>query len=199
MGRRSLSSRLWSWLIEGFFTLLGFVIPFVLKLLGKALDLFPQRLLLVPLSFIAAFLLIQYGRSGEAFDSFPVEQIWYYVFPVAYTVNYFIKKVLRRGGRLRNSDVDVGTSGWKGSSASQQFYRSRSWQSVRYQFLKTVEKKCVLCGSVRGPFHVDHIKPRSRYPHLALNRNNLQLLCAPCNLGKGADDSGNTDFRKKRA
>jgi hypothetical protein len=25
------------------------------------------------------------------------------------------------------------------------------------------------------------------------------LLCAPCNLGKGADDSGNTDFRKKRA
>ena len=33
--------------------------------------------------------------------------------------------------------------------------------------------------------HVDHIKPRSIYPDLALTYDNLQLLCEDCNLGKG--------------
>ncbi len=44
------------------------------------------------------------------------------------------------------------------------------------------------------PLHVDHIKPRSKYPDLALDINNLQILCESCNLGKGAWDE--TDFRE---
>ena len=41
--------------------------------------------------------------------------------------------------------------------------------------------------------HVDHIKPRLRYPELALDMNNLQVLCAICNHGKGGFDE--TDWR----
>ena len=33
--------------------------------------------------------------------------------------------------------------------------------------------------------HVDHIKPRSKYPKLALDQSNLQPLCETCNLKKG--------------
>jgi 5-methylcytosine-specific restriction endonuclease McrA len=40
---------------------------------------------------------------------------------------------------------------------------------------------------------MDHIKPRSKYPHLALDINNLQPACADYNTGKGNWDS--TDWR----
>ncbi|MFC6439812.1 HNH endonuclease [Bowmanella sp. JS7-9] len=32
--------------------------------------------------------------------------------------------------------------------------------------------------------HVDHVKPRAKFPELALDINNLQILCETCNLGK---------------
>ena len=45
---------------------------------------------------------------------------------------------------------------------------------------------CVCCRrpiSLRGA-HIDHIKPLSRYPHLAISPDNLQILCAECNVRK---------------
>jgi len=43
---------------------------------------------------------------------------------------------------------------------------------------------CVLCGDKESKFHLDHIIPRSRG---GSNRpNNLQWLCATCNLAKSA-------------
>jgi 5-methylcytosine-specific restriction endonuclease McrA len=41
--------------------------------------------------------------------------------------------------------------------------------------------------------HVDHIKPRSKYPKIELDINNLQILCDDCNIGKGNWDE--TDWR----
>jgi 5-methylcytosine-specific restriction endonuclease McrA len=41
--------------------------------------------------------------------------------------------------------------------------------------------------------HVDHIKPKSRYPHLALKFDNLQVLCETCNIEKSNIDE--TDYR----
>lgn len=43
--------------------------------------------------------------------------------------------------------------------------------------------------------HVDHIKPRSKYPHLAYDVNNLQVLCQDCNFGKSNHDE--TDWRRE--
>ena len=77
------------------------------------------------------------------------------------------------------------------------FYRSHAWARARYQALKDSDGKCNLCG--RGAhdgavLHVDHIKSIYRYPHLALDQDNLQVLCQACNWGKwGVDES---DWRK---
>lgn len=77
------------------------------------------------------------------------------------------------------------------------FYATREWRELRYRVLKESNGKCALCA--RGarddmPLHVDHIMPRSKYPKLALEITNLQVLCEDCNLGKSNKD--NTDWRK---
>jgi hypothetical protein len=78
----------------------------------------------------------------------------------------------------------------------QEFYLSREWRAVRYKALQVSQGLCCLCGRGRKDgviLHVDHIKPRSLYPELELDVNNLQVLCADCNLGKSNRDE--TDWR----
>lgn len=65
------------------------------------------------------------------------------------------------------------------------FYTTKKWLSLRYDFIVNSKKECNLCGSTKKPFHIDHIKPRSKHPELELDPNNLQILCADCNYGKG--------------
>ncbi|MEE1674757.1 HNH endonuclease signature motif containing protein [Agarivorans aestuarii] len=67
------------------------------------------------------------------------------------------------------------------------FYRSQAWLDLRYKALNQYGNSCACCG--RGlengaTLHVDHIKPRSRYPELELKLDNLQVLCDQCNIGK---------------
>ena len=79
---------------------------------------------------------------------------------------------------------------------STDFYKSREWRELRYQFIVTQDGRCACCGrcSKQGiVLHVDHIYPRSKYWKLALNEDNLQLLCEDCNLGKSNKDT--TDWR----
>lgn len=73
------------------------------------------------------------------------------------------------------------------TSAEQSFYDTDAWRDVRYKALARNNGKCELCGSSKHDgaiLHVDHIKPRSRFPELELSLDNLQVLCAHCNLGK---------------
>jgi 5-methylcytosine-specific restriction endonuclease McrA len=80
---------------------------------------------------------------------------------------------------------------------NEDFYSSREWLSLRVRVLEKYECKCMMCG--RSPLihnvviHVDHIKPRSKYPDLSLEISNLQLLCDACNIGKG--NKYETDWR----
>lgn len=77
-----------------------------------------------------------------------------------------------------------------------EFYRSDEWRRLRYKALVKSKGCCRCCGSrptFDSPLHVDHIKPRSLFPELALVLSNLQVLCADCNLGKGNSDT--TDWR----
>lgn len=66
------------------------------------------------------------------------------------------------------------------------FYLCREWRELRYRMFREWSWKCMSCG--RTPpevkIHVDHIKPRSKYPDLELSIENLQLLCEDCNMGK---------------
>ena len=87
----------------------------------------------------------------------------------------------------------------RGQTPGQAFYASKEWQRLRYRVLSERGNKCECCGASPedgAQLHVDHIKPRSRFPELALEKSNLQVLCKPCNMGKsnGYED----DWRKKQ-
>ena len=68
------------------------------------------------------------------------------------------------------------------------FYNSNEWRQLRYLAIMKYGRRCMSCGLTIKEVHVDHIKPRSKYPKLSLCLSNLQILCKDCNLGKGAWD-----------
>jgi 5-methylcytosine-specific restriction endonuclease McrA len=72
------------------------------------------------------------------------------------------------------------------------FYKSPAWRSLRYEVLKERGRRCECCGCTPSDgreVHVDHIEPRSKNPARELDKSNLQILCADCNLGKSNTDS----------
>jgi 5-methylcytosine-specific restriction endonuclease McrA len=79
-----------------------------------------------------------------------------------------------------------------GGVESDAFLISRAWRKLRYKAIVHYGAKCHCCGSAEN-IQVDHIKPRRKYPELALEFDNLQILCSACNQGKGNWDE--TDWR----
>ena len=82
--------------------------------------------------------------------------------------------------------------------SSDAFLSSYQWRKLRMEALIKYGRKCMCCGatpSTGAVMNVDHIKPRKRYPELALEINNLQILCHDCNHGKG--NWNETDWRNK--
>lgn len=80
------------------------------------------------------------------------------------------------------------------------FLQSYEWKRVRMVVLKRDGAKCRCCGAtpeMDAVMNVDHIKPRRIFPELALDPNNLQVLCGECNHGKGNWDM--TDWRAIKA
>ena len=81
--------------------------------------------------------------------------------------------------------------------ASDEFLSSYQWRKLRMEALKKYGPKCMCCGATPqtgAVMNVDHIKPRKLWPSLALDINNLQILCHECNHGKGNWDQ--TDWRQ---
>ena len=78
------------------------------------------------------------------------------------------------------------------------FLESYEWRKLRYRVLLKYGRTCMCCKAKPGPgrVHVDHIKPRRKYPELALEFDNLQVLCDECNHGKGNWDE--TEWREPR-
>lgn len=80
------------------------------------------------------------------------------------------------------------------------FLLSREWAAVRMVAIERDGGRCACCGRTAQDgvrINVDHIKPRIRYPQLALTVENLQVLCSECNQGKG--NRFETDWRRKSA
>lgn len=70
---------------------------------------------------------------------------------------------------------------------SNDFLLSLEWKSLRSKAIEKYGTTCAKCGrkpSYKYPVNIDHIKPRKYYPQLALDIENLQPLCAPCNKEK---------------
>ena len=66
-----------------------------------------------------------------------------------------------------------------------QFYDTAAWDDLRRATLREQGCKCAACGATDTELHVDHIRPRSRYPSLSMDPDNLQVLCRECNFAKG--------------
>ena len=89
--------------------------------------------------------------------------------------------------RVKVAGIDVTTT---------EFLSTYEWRKVRMQALKKYGARCMCCGATPASgaiMNVDHIKPRKLFPDLALDINNLQILCHDCNHGKGNWDQ--TDWR----
>jgi 5-methylcytosine-specific restriction endonuclease McrA len=119
-------------------------------------------------------------------------------------VSLDIRRMLRAGiphkqalaVALERKTILAGTPTVKAESA--EFLDSYEWRRVRMAALKLYGPVCQCCGASKAQgavIHVDHIKPRKLFPQLALNVNNLQILCHECNHGKGNWDM--TDWRTK--
>lgn len=102
-------------------------------------------------------------------------------------VALFLCNVIKEAGGLGKFPIQK-----KPFAKTKEFLKSWEWTKLRFQVLKEYGAVCMLCGS-KEKICVDHIKPRSKYPELALEFDNLQVLCNLCNKGKGAWDE--TDFR----
>lgn len=103
-------------------------------------------------------------------------------------------------------NVDIKPVGYNQNSKKSEeinkdnFYDTWAWKDIRYQALHKCGRRCMSCGASplrdnKVVLHVDHIKPFRKYPELALDINNLQVLCEDCNMGKGYWDE--TDFRQR--
>jgi hypothetical protein len=67
------------------------------------------------------------------------------------------------------------------------FYSRDEWVKLRFRVLQKYGFKCMACGRSQKDgtvIHVDHIRPKSIFPELALREDNLQVLCRECNMGK---------------
>jgi 5-methylcytosine-specific restriction endonuclease McrA len=70
---------------------------------------------------------------------------------------------------------------------SDAFLSSFQWRTLRMAAFKKYGNRCQCCGASPADgivLNVDHVKPRKHHPELALDINNLQILCAACNHGK---------------
>jgi hypothetical protein len=83
-------------------------------------------------------------------------------------------------------------------AATDEFLTSYEWRRLRMEVLIEQGRRCQCCGATPDngvAMHVDHIKPRRRFPELALEKSNLQVLCEVCNHGKGNWDQ--TDWKQE--
>lgn len=76
---------------------------------------------------------------------------------------------------------------YRSGMSAGEFYQTREWLELRFKTIERYGSQCQCCGATKSKtvwMHIDHIKPRSFYPLLELDPENLQVLCRECNIGK---------------
>lgn len=116
-----------------------------------------------------------------------------YVYPPLY--EYIVKKVsLRLDVNFRFKEKPyIHTEGEVDPRDGRTFYQSTEWRKLRYKAFEKYGTICLDPHCNNQATHVDHVKPRSLRPDLALDINNLQVLCEDCNRIKS--NKSDVDFR----
>jgi len=107
-------------------------------------------------------------------------------------VSELVRKLARRNRKRTLAHQQVSLSDNEVAqqirSAGDSFLRSPEWKELRARALKLYgDANCMRCGvefTKRRRPNVDHVKPRKLFPELALDINNLQVLCGRCNKKK---------------
>ena len=88
--------------------------------------------------------------------------------------------------------------GCKRSKPKECWHKKARWRKLRQKALDYYGSVCHCCGAAGEgvEIHVDHIKPRSKYPELSFEFENLQILCRVCNFSK--NNRHETDYRRAR-
>jgi len=67
-------------------------------------------------------------------------------------------------------------------------FEARVWKRAKPELLKRFHDKCAYCESVLstvGVVDIEQYRPKSIYPHLAYEWDNLLVACRACNFAKG--------------
>jgi hypothetical protein len=109
---------------------------------------------------------------------------------IAGLVGLWVQSVLNRprSKKVAVRLYEVAVKRAEAISDTRAFYASAEWNIVRKVVLAEASGECQVCGKFiprKVDLTVDHILPRSKYPHLALERSNMQVLCRSCNSRKG--------------
>jgi hypothetical protein len=99
--------------------------------------------------------------------------------------------VTKRKEQVKRYTLQLAAERAKQIQRRQVFYSSLEWQLLRDRVIGEEGKRCNNCRrkiSKGVDVTVDHILPLSKYPDLALRRDNLRVLCRSCNSTKGNRD-----------
>jgi hypothetical protein len=109
---------------------------------------------------------------------------------VMYAIDLFLAKPRKeRAEQIVLRLVELAEARKRVIEEALRFYSSPEWTIIRKQVIKEEGRVCEECGKrIKNDFDitVDHKRPRSKYPDIALDRENLRILCRTCNSKKGA-------------
>lgn len=77
---------------------------------------------------------------------------------------------------------------------SDYFLETDLYKFLKRRIFESYANECMRCRS-RERLQIDHIMPRSRFPHLGYDIMNMQILCIRCNTRKSNTDY--SDYRPK--
>ena len=113
-------------------------------------------------------------------------------FGLPYLMTVIIDRVLAeprrdREERIKSGILELAEERKKRIEEEQLFYSSPEWAKLRDIVINEEGRVCAQCHrhiKNDSDVTVDHIRPRSKYPDLALKRENLRVLCRKCNSAK---------------
>lgn len=102
------------------------------------------------------------------------------------------RKVVIHKGQFKKKPKD-GNGNYYTRANYIRFIGSNAWRTLRYEILKESDRTCCVCGRSRREHNIalqiDHIEPVSINWARRLDKDNLQILCDDCNIGKGNKDT----------
>ena len=116
---------------------------------------------------------------------------WVFIFLIPVVIFTIIFTIIRLK-RVKSRTNQLALERKERLDETRQFYSSPEWNLIRKQIIKESGRVCSECKKyIRNnkDVTVDHIRPRSKYPELALDKQNLRVLCRSCNSRKGDRDS----------